>query len=114
MTDSAEKIIKKYANEIIKEFKTSKYKDKLVAIADYEKDCKNFSKLPQNFSFHMNTSNAHKELAKRLINGYDNLRTDIKNNLKKNFLKTLKKGVLFVDNCWNLQEKLLLMYQLQI
>ena len=30
MTDSAEKIIKKYANEIIKEFKTSKYKDKLV------------------------------------------------------------------------------------
>lgn len=91
MTDNAEKIIKKYANEIIKEFKTSKYKDKLVAIADYEKDCKNFSKLPQNFSFNENPSKAHKELAKRLINGYDNLRTDIKKQFKKEFFKNVER-----------------------
>lgn len=91
MTDSAENIIKKYANGIIEDFKTSKYKDKFVAIADYEKDCKNFSKLPQNFSFHTNTSNAHKELAERLLNGYDNLRADVKKQFKKEFFKNVEK-----------------------
>ena len=55
MTDSAENTIKNYANEIIEGFKTSKYKDKLAAISDYKKDCKNFYKLPQHFTFNVKT-----------------------------------------------------------
>ena len=91
MTDSAENTIKNYANEIIEGFKTSKYKDKLAAISDYKKDCKNFYKLPQHFTFNVKTSKAHKELAKRLVNGYDNLRADIKKQFKKEFFKNVEK-----------------------
>lgn len=91
MNTSAENKIKEYANNIIEDFKTTKYKDKLLAISDYKKDCENFSKLPRTNFYKANTSNAHKELAKRLINGYDTLHSDIKKQFKKEFFQNVEK-----------------------
>lgn len=91
MANSAEDKIRQYANKIVEDFKKTKYKDKLIAISDYKTDCKKFSKLPKSFSFNANTSNAHKALSERLIQGYDSMAGEIKKQFKQEFFRNVEK-----------------------
>lgn len=88
---TAKKQINNIADNIIKEFQSCKYKNKDTAVYDYTFDNKNFLKLPTKLLFKKSKSNAHKELSKRLIEGYENLSPDIKKQYKKEFFEKIEK-----------------------
>ncbi len=87
----AEEKIRQIAHDIVEDFQLTNYNDKDIAIADYKNDQKQFVNLSNEFIFNTKDSDAHKELGKRLIEGYKTLPSDIKKQFKKEFFKNVEK-----------------------
>lgn len=88
---TAQQQIENKANDIIEEFKKLSGTNIDPVLEDYKSDVENFINLPENFSFKKDKSDGHKKLAEMLIDGYNNLNSDIKKQYKTEFFKNVEK-----------------------
>ena len=88
---TAQELIKNEANNIIEEFKQLNYVNSEDVLADYNNDLDNFKNLPEKFAFERKKSDGHEKLSDMLIEGYNNLKSVIKKQYKKDFFKNVEK-----------------------
>ena len=79
------------ADEIIDKFKLLSIDGNKFAISDYEHDNNYFKDLSGDFLFTPDKSDAHKKLSSMLIDGYEELSSDIKKEFKRDFFRNVEK-----------------------
>lgn len=88
---TSQELIKNEANNIIEEFKQLNYVNSEEVLSDYNNDLDNFKNLPEKFAFERKKSDGHEKLSDMLIEGYNNLKSAIKKQYKKEFFKNVEK-----------------------
>ena len=79
------------ADEIIDKFKLLSIDGNKFAISDYEHDNNYFKDLSGDFLFTPDKSDVHKKLSSMLIDGYEELSSDIKKEFKRDFFRNVEK-----------------------
>ena len=91
MIMTAKDKIVEIADEIIDKFKLLSIDGNKFAISDYEHDNNYFKDLSGDFLFTPDKSDAHKKLSSMLIDGYEELSSDIKKEFKRDFFRNVEK-----------------------